>query len=210
MVYKTHVSFALCLSLSITLLLEININLYQIFKIYPFLSIYHYVIFTIGILIGSLFPDIDIPQSYISKRLKYLSVIFSSLFKHRGPTHFILFYFIILEVLSFIDMNYTVKIYLNGFFIGCIFHIFGDAVTNNGIKNGWFPFPFDFVILPKFLRFSVNGKIENLIFKLLFLINVYLIFKVSIYFMNITSLKSFFNYISKDLHSLYVSINSLI
>jgi inner membrane protein len=96
--------------------------------------------------LGSIFPDIDCPQSYMGKKFPLVSKIINTKFHHRGFTHSVLFiYFLIfLSILINIALkifypyiftlinNYIFTIYY-GFILGCISHIFFDMFNSNGV-----------------------------------------------------------------------------
>lgn len=91
-----------------------------------------------GLIFGSLFPDIDKHNSYLSKKLKPLSMITSKVLKHREFTH---------SIVGTIIMSLIMNILLNGFdlatevinilslsfTIGIISHIFLDMLTPAGV-----------------------------------------------------------------------------
>lgn len=88
--------------------------------------------------IGSLFPDIDHRGSWVSKRLKISSFIFSGLFQHRGFTHTPLFVFLswfVLSLFNFFILNdsYLIDLFIYGFSIGMLSHIFLDWFTPSGV-----------------------------------------------------------------------------
>lgn len=92
-----------------------------------------------GLLVGSLIPDIDHGNSYISKKLKPLSRITSKLFKHRGPTHSLLGSGLMIGLLYyFLKILGLGKIYLEviikGFSLGIVSHIVLDMLTPAGIS----------------------------------------------------------------------------
>ena len=117
-----------------------------------------------GSLIGSLIPDIDHPNSYISRRfiviswltnlLLFLIKVITSLilllcfwikkskkeeilkmFEHRGIFHTLLFAFLITWLLSFIPINSEIlKIFQFGFLTGYLSHLLMDMLTVFGVK----------------------------------------------------------------------------
>lgn len=96
--------------------------------------------------LGSIFPDIDCPQSYIGKKFPFISKIINNKFHHRGFTHSILFIYFLLLLCFLINIifkifypyiftlinNYIFTIYY-GFILGCISHIFLDIFNSNGV-----------------------------------------------------------------------------
>lgn len=85
-----------------------------------------------GILIstvGSLFPDIDHPDSFIGKRIKILSVPISKVFKHRTVTHSPLIWGL-LEGINLITINNENLTY---FICGVFSHIILDMLNSSGV-----------------------------------------------------------------------------
>lgn len=120
-------------------------------------SIYAY----ISIIIGSLFPDIDEEHSYIGNKLKPISIVISSLVKHRTLTHYLLLP-LLLIVFGFYLENYTYKIIIYGFAIGMLLHDAGDMLTKGGIRGFFFPLfsSKKIVLLPDILRFRTFSMQE--------------------------------------------------
>jgi inner membrane protein len=98
-------------------------------------------------MLGSLLPDIDHPQSFVGRRLWFLSVPLASIFGHRGMTH------------SLIAVGVWVWVMLRGFAwdqemaaaaaVGYLSHLAGDWTTVGGIPLLWpwrrrFQAPFGF------------------------------------------------------------------
>ncbi len=136
----------------------------------------------IGVVIGSLFPDIDEPGSYIGRKLFMFSLILSQFIDHRGITHTITICIAYAGILystylmSWLDTN---MILLSiGFLVGNIGHIFGDMMTKGGVailyplskkRIGLFPRP---------MRFYTSGVIERIvIFPLFFLLSAFVIYQ---------------------------------
>lgn len=132
MLYKTHISSSL-----------VGAEIIVIGSIYSGFQISNaeILIFILFFLIGSLFPDIDEPNSKISKILpNFISYIINVTFGHRGFTHNILGIVVVAGSISysFIYFNFKYSLSMSiGFFLGYIFHIFGDLVTYLGIKSFW-------------------------------------------------------------------------
>jgi inner membrane protein len=81
-----------------------------------------------GVVIGSLFPDIDEPKSNIGQKAPGVSHLIHFLFGHRGLTHSILFI-----ALMFLPFFYHPIPLLYGFFIGVVLHILCDACSVSGV-----------------------------------------------------------------------------
>jgi len=170
---STHVTAALAVTVA-------GLDALTFFGLYS-LPVEQIAPFLISIMIGSVFPDIDEPESWIGRRTRIISNIMKMIFGHRGMTHTLLFSVLVFIGLSFFvytlgwKQNFT-YIFL-GFSIGWILHSFGDAHTKSGVK---FLKPFSnktFWVLPKILRFKTSSWKESVF---LFLYNVLL--ALSIYF----------------------------
>lgn len=91
-----------------------------------------------GLILGSLFPDIDKHNSYLSKRVKPLSIITSKVLKHREFTHSIsgtiILSLIMNIILKRLNLNInTINILSLSFTIGIISHILLDMFTPAGV-----------------------------------------------------------------------------
>jgi inner membrane protein len=107
---------------------------------------------------SSILPDIDTKNSWIGKRFKPISWLFSLLFGHRKIFHSILFALFIFIVLYFLTIGYIAAAFL----IGYVVHILVDGFTVNGIK----PFyPFSKFEIKGFLR--SGDLMDNLLFFLI-------------------------------------------
>ena len=96
------------------------------------------IIITSGLVIGSLFPDIDHRNSYLSRKIKPISFLTSKLFKHREFTHSIIgtifvsyLLYIILDRTD-IETMYS-SMFNKAFTIGIISHIILDMMTISGV-----------------------------------------------------------------------------
>jgi inner membrane protein len=133
------------------------------------------------VVIASLAPDIDEPNSWIGKRARFLSIplkllgIFIPMFRHRGATHifFIPFLFILFSAFS-------KNIYLASFSYGWMMHTIGDLLTKGGINGYLYPFFPDTKVglLPKALRFYTGSLQEIILINILVGINALLFFKL--------------------------------
>lgn len=119
-------------------------------------------LFLLASAIGSLLPDIDEPNSFMGRRLGFLSWPVHLAFGHRTITHNLP-----LALIGFATSVSFSFIIVSWVFFGVVMHILGDAMTNNGVRGGMSPFASDFVILPKVLRFRVGGVAEHFLFALL-------------------------------------------
>lgn len=123
------------------------------------------VIFLGSIIVGSLFPDIDEPYSYIGRKawflswfVKLLSLIFPT-FKHRGITHIPL-----IPIVLIASGYWGDTLFLFGFGIGWMAHTFGDLITVGGVNGYLYPlFPNTRIRLLPFLPIYTGGVIEHVI-----------------------------------------------
>ncbi|TDA67315.1 hypothetical protein E0765_03585 [Sulfuricurvum sp. IAE1] len=126
---------------------------------------------------GSLFPDVDEPNSFIGRRLMFMSwtikilSLFFPTFRHRGVTH------IFLVPLSIILIGSAFEnILVAAFGLGWLMHTVGDLITVGGVRGYFYPLWPDqkIVLLPDGFRFYTNGFIEHFFNTFLLLINGYL------------------------------------
>ncbi|MDD2639629.1 MAG: metal-dependent hydrolase [Arcobacteraceae bacterium] len=172
MTIKGHILLSTNLFLTTSLWLSIHND-------YPVAQVLFFYLF---FLMGVVFVDIDEPNSWIGKRLFFLSYPFKLInitakillwvvgiekkewhrfFEHRGLTHMLLFVFILYLVSYYLfRVNMTMTSYIVASFgFGVLTHQLGDVLTNTGIKNYFFPF----FIGKNFkapITFSTGGYIE--------------------------------------------------
>lgn len=115
MMYKTHLAFGLLVGL---LILNFFSNGWSRY------------IFLVFVLIGSILPDIDIPNSKMSRKVKPLSVVVNFFSKHRGIFHTI-FPAILLFIIAF---SFNQKIIGYGLLVGYFSHLLADGLTQSGIN----------------------------------------------------------------------------
>jgi inner membrane protein len=89
--------------------------------------------YTAGIIIGSLLPDIDEPNSYVGRRSLGMSSKVKQAFGHRGMTHSILVWTVIASVLFFESHS----LFSYGFSIGYLLHIIEDYFSVQGVPLFW-------------------------------------------------------------------------
>lgn len=117
-----------------------------------------------GILIGSLLPDIDHPQSLISRKLLPLGWITQRLTTHRGFTHSILGAFVLFILLTFTfgfikeavgsDDPFFMA---SGILIGFALHLLADFSTYAGIRLAY-PLKINF----KLMLVRTGGTFETI------------------------------------------------
>lgn len=156
MTHHTHVA----LSLNALLLILVAV-------VYAFGMVIYFKAFGIvlcGVVLGSLLPDIDEPESYIGKRTLFLSDGIEKLFGHRGASHFLIVPFLLLTIAIF--TKGFLSLVLFGLAFGYFFHIIGDMLTLSGIQNVFFPFGNKrrfYALLPQTLRFKTNSNKEHIL-----------------------------------------------
>lgn len=114
---KTHLLFGLTTGAATALVFY---NPESAYFAHPFL-------FTSLAVVGSLAPDLDTPESLLSKQLSLFSKILCSFCKHRTYTHDVVLWTVVGIVLSHF---YPL---LFGFFLGYWGHLLLDSMTINGI-----------------------------------------------------------------------------
>lgn len=83
----------------------------------------------VGTAIGSLIPDIDEPKSYIGRRSLGVSWFIKKKYGHRGGTHSVIIWFILMAIL----MTIARHPFTYGISCGYLFHIVGDFFSNKGV-----------------------------------------------------------------------------
>lgn len=117
--------------------------------------------------LGALAPDIDTPNSLISRRLWPLSLLSRPFLKHRGLTHGLLAFFLV-SVGILLAIGLGVPNVLWGFPAGWATHIIADLCTKDGLRLLW-PKRRDFRVLPR--RFAVRtGSLGEAIIALVFFV----------------------------------------
>jgi inner membrane protein len=118
----------------------------------------------IGTFIGAILPDIDESNSYIGKRLKFVSKILKFFkLKHRTYTHSLFFPLLIFLLGKIHPVFYFIS-------FGVFMHIIGDFLTNGGVPL-FYPF-----IKQKFSAylFNTGSRREYIfVFFILLIIGVY-------------------------------------
>lgn len=90
----------------------------------------------LGVIIGTLLPDIDTKKSTINNILIITKPI-SNIFSHRGFTHSIIGFIIVIYVSCFIDVCFSLSGISVGITIGYFCHLITDMSTPMGIKLFW-------------------------------------------------------------------------
>ena len=165
MTYKGHLALGSAFGL-LPLIYNENIYLNSSDYAYLFGIIYIY----------SQLPDIDEPESHLSKKFPFfiISPLISLFTRHRGFTHTIWAAFIaslIIFLLSYyVGMMSFEKAFLftQVAFLSYISHIIGDGFTKGGVRPFYPLIDIKLYFLPPFLRFQTGSWMEFIYF-LLFL-----------------------------------------
>lgn len=150
--FKTHLAFGFLLSLLFV----------------KFFSVYYPYLFVLLVTIFSGLPDIDHPNSKYGRKLFFISVPISFVFKHRGFFHSIFPPIIAFFVLSYFNLHFLGLVILGGY----IAHLFGDALTKEGIN-----------FLHPFSTFRIQGPIrtgaiaESFVFFVIMILNIFFVMR---------------------------------
>ncbi|MGL5348422.1 MAG: metal-dependent hydrolase [Peptostreptococcaceae bacterium] len=170
MVKETHTKGSYIFSL-LALPFVLDRYLYNYEFIYKIILIFVYVYFSY---IGSLSPDIDMKNSYISKVCPLFYKFFGSKLRHRGLTHSLLFLYILGYILNLLiiytENNIVFVLLSSGFFIGYVSHLVLDLITKEGIEI-FYPVTLNFSLLP----IKTSSKTEKNLCKLLHFIYIFLL-----------------------------------
>ena len=180
MTYKTHTAMAVSVSF-LPILLPDNLNFIKNIPV----ELFPWILVTV--FISSLFPDLDEPRSYLSRKFpwRYFSLILSKFVEHRGVTHrffasilYGLLFFLFLLISGLYHKYWILAVFA---FIGYFSHLLGDGFTVSGLRRFYYPLSRKTVwFLPPFLRFKTGSFTENiwlLFFSLLGLIEVLMYLK---------------------------------
>ncbi|WHZ59093.1 metal-dependent hydrolase [Metabacillus hrfriensis] len=138
-----------------------------------------------GIIIGSILPDIDEPNSYISRRSFSIYKVINSKYGHQGITHS-LFIWLIFSIFS---LSIFHNFFGLGLSLGYLFHILGDLFSVSGVPL-LMPFGAKKIQLPKYLTYKTSSDSETSIFFFSFIILV-TILAIVVDSQFVTSLHSF-------------------
>lgn len=130
MLYKTHIAGGLALGyIAFNNIAMLNVDISDSKSL---------IIVTSGLMLGSLFPDIDHRNSYLSRKVKPISCITSKIFRHREFTHSIvgtiLMSYLFYLLLGKFNINpIYANVFIKAFTIGIISHILLDMMTVSGV-----------------------------------------------------------------------------
>ena len=98
--------------------------------------------FSASCILGSVFPDIDLPNSKLGKYTFGLSRVFNKMFGHRGLFHtpcFLFLSWVLYHLLKKGSISSISFVLMSGFSIGFLCHLIQDMMTKDGIKI-FYPF----------------------------------------------------------------------
>ncbi len=123
-------------------------------------------IYVIGLVIGSLLPDIEESNSVVGRQVPLLSEWLNKKIGHRTYTHNILFYLAIFVFAYYqsLTSSHFIYVFLIGFSLGSILHTLEDCLTNSGVSGAMKPLLDNFVILKKEYRFNTDSVFENYVY----------------------------------------------
>ncbi len=187
MVYKTHMAFAVLASEPIVYFLVTNNYINTMLGLTTFMGV---------LMFASIFPDIDEPQSRVSRYFPFniLSFTLSIFVRHRGFTHNfcgITILAIIPFLISLFIFPFQISIlYFLPWLIGYILHVIGDSMTLSGVTNffcgKWLFMKKQFTLraIPKFISFRTNSYKETIIYFLIMLsiiMSIFLAIKINFF-----------------------------
>ncbi len=112
--------------------------------------------------LGGLLPDIDHPNSKISKKIPVISWIVTKFCPHRGPTHTLVLWLFVLGIPMYYFPMFALV--FTSIYVGVISHLFLDACTPSGCKM-LAPFSSKKV---RFAKIKTGGKGENFVTVLMY------------------------------------------
>lgn len=122
--------------------------------------------YTAGVVIGSLLPDIDEPNSYVGRRSFGMSTKVKEAFGHRGMTHSL----VVWGAVAAIVLIESSSLFSLGFLLGYLFHILEDFLSIQGVPLLW-PFQTKRYKLP---LYRTGGIVEKLLFYSSFALFIYI------------------------------------
>ncbi len=124
--------------------------------------------YTVGVMIGSLLPDIDEPNSYVGRRSFGIAKTMKKVFGHRGMTHSL----VALLIMAYLLLRTSDSFFFMGIIIGYALHILEDLFSMQGVPLFW-PFRKKKIRLP--IHYRTGGSIEKIIYYAAIAIFVYII-----------------------------------
>ncbi|XZQ54866.1 MAG: metal-dependent hydrolase [Arsenophonus sp.] len=91
-----------------------------------------------GVLFGSILPDIDHPSSHLGRLFRFISVPIFRLCGHRGFTHSLFAWLLIILIIIQFSNNYFLSnALIQSFLLGYFSHLVGDMLTTKGVYFLW-------------------------------------------------------------------------
>ena len=136
-----------------------------------------------GVLVGSVFPDIDHKNSYIGHKAKTVSKAINKFSGHRKLFHAPLMYLLLYSISIGMITHKLLIVGVKGLFLGVLSHLLLDSFTVGGLP--WF-YPFS---KKKFTlgKIKTNSKLEDIICGILTCINIVIVLDI----LHITSIFTF-------------------
>ena len=123
-------------------------------------------IYVIGLVVGSLLPDIEESNSVVGRQFPLLSDWLNKKIGHRTYTHNILIYLVIFLFAYYQSLTGSqfIYVFLIGFSLGSMLHSLEDCLTNSGVSGAMKPLLNNFVILKEKYRFNTDSVFENYVY----------------------------------------------
>lgn len=99
------------------------------------LNEFYLILFYIGLFIGTIFPDIDEPESYIGRKFPIFSNLLSIFVEHRGVTHLLFIPILILFINYYFVDDIHSKIVIYAFAIGIFCHDCGIYLQKEELED---------------------------------------------------------------------------
>jgi inner membrane protein len=167
MTHKSHIAFALAITIPLTIVLR-NVGFIETKGVF--------VLFFLTVIISTLAPDIDHEKSILSQIFPFISRFIRKYTEHRGFTHKPIS--IILSTIFVLVLFYKIPVIAFAWFVGYSLHIIADGMTVSGIQK--FFKQNTFYTIPNKMRFKTGSEMDNKIF----FMNLLLIFSSIIYINN--------------------------
>lgn len=161
--FQTHIATSTACTIALTQVTELSLT--------PALLI--------GVVIGSIAPDIDEPKSKIGRKAPVVSHGVKLVFKHRGFTHTLAACLLVATLLFYFWTQIPVPLAI-GFTLGYLFHVLGDALSSSGVPL-LYPFTKRRFMIP---LYSTGGIREHVIFfvTLLWIADLLGLFSITTFF----------------------------
>ncbi|MFW6026060.1 MAG: metal-dependent hydrolase [Candidatus Woesearchaeota archaeon] len=127
------------------------------------------------LIVSSLLPDLDEPNSKSGRKVSNISYLIKKIFGHRGITHSLVFILVLAGFIYGIILYYSLPFnYLIYFILGYISHIFSDLLTKSGVPL-FYPYKKN-ISVPIITTNNFSEKIFRSLISLVFVYQTYLLF----------------------------------